>query len=275
MLASALRTGILLVSFALFAPAAIAGDKDKKPTDKEVAKAKLSVDDRLEELKANKAKVEAITDEALAKTFPDYIFFAVHFPQWPLAVAPPKPLTSANVFAVDKERKLKHFTDFATLEPFFRNQLDAINDDQRGKRVVRAFLRLMEEFAQDGFYKFDIPDKELVVSTENAERVVTGKAVVVPERGNKGEIVVTMTFGITGMVQKIAWNQKLVRGMRPKCQATKLLDPDPLVRFMAEQDLLVIGQAGREYLRQQRSKASPELRRAIDRIWAQILAEGR
>jgi hypothetical protein len=199
----------------------------------------------------------------------------VHFRQWPIAVAPPKPLTSATVFAVSKDRKLVQLTGFDTLEPFFRNRIDGINDDKTAKQVARAWLRISQEFAQDGFFKFEIPDKELVVTPEKTGRQVLGKAVVVPERGNKGEIVVTMTFGITGMLDKLAEKNAVVRGARPKCQATRLLDPDPLVRFMAEQDLLVIGQAGREYLREQRSKAGPELRRAIDRIWNQIVMEGR
>src|SRR5262249_2971598 len=138
-----------------------------------------------------------------------------------------------------------------------------------------AFVRLLQEFAQDGYYKFNIPEESLVVTPEKTGRKVTGKAVVVPEGGNKGEITVTLTFGITGMPEEIGWNQLLVRGMRPKCQATRLLDPDPLVRFMAEQDLLVLGQTGRAYLWEQREKAGPELRGAIDRIWHQILKEGR
>jgi hypothetical protein len=60
--------------------------------------------------------------------------------------------------------------------------------------------------------------------------------------------------------------------MRPICQATKLLDPDPIVRKMAEQDLLIMGAAARDYLLEQRAKAGPELQAAIDRIWERMLA---
>jgi hypothetical protein len=59
------------------------------------------------------------------------------------------------------------------------------------------------------------------------------------------------------------------------CQATKLLDPDPIVRRMAEQDLLVIGKPATEYLDEQRARATPALREAIDRIWPRILIEDR
>ena len=68
---------------------------------------------------------------------------------------------------------------------------------------------------------------------------------------------------------------KVVRGMRPRCQATRLLDPDPLIREICEQDLLVMGRAAQGYLMEQRATASPELRRAIDRVWQKILDEGR
>jgi len=55
----------------------------------------------------------------------------------------------------------------------------------------------------------------------------------------------------------------------------KLLDPDPIVRGMAEQAILVMGKDAEEYLKDMRATASAELRRAIDGIWARILSEGR
>jgi hypothetical protein len=69
--------------------------------------------------------------------------------------------------------------------------------------------------------------------------------------------------------------RQIKTGIRPICQATKLLDPDPLVRRMAEQDLRVIGRKAKGYLDAQRAKARPELQKAIDRIWQRIVAEDR
>jgi hypothetical protein len=40
---------------------------------------------------------------------------------------------------------------------------------------------------------------------------------------------------------------------------------------MAEQDLLIMGRAARGYLDEQRARATPALRKAIDRIWERIL----
>jgi hypothetical protein len=69
----------------------------------------------------------------------------------------------------------------------------------------------------------------------------------------------------------VSEDNQIRRGPRPICQATKLLDPDPVVRKMAEQDLLIMGRAARGYLDEQRARATPALRKAIDRIWERIL----
>jgi len=50
---------------------------------------------------------------------------------------------------------------------------------------------------------------------------------------------------------------------------------DPIVRRMAEQDVLVMGRAAKPYLDQVRATARPKLQQAIDRIWQRILDEGR
>ena len=42
---------------------------------------------------------------------------------------------------------------------------------------------------------------------------------------------------------------------------------------MAEQELLFMGRAAKDYLDEQRTKAGPALQKAIDRIWERIVAE--
>ena len=64
-------------------------------------------------------------------------------------------------------------------------------------------------------------------------------------------------------------------GVRPICQATKLLDRDPIVRRMAEQDILVMGRMAKPYLDLIRAKSRPKLKQAIDRVWQRIVDEGR
>jgi len=84
-----------------------------------------------------------------------------------------------------------------------------------------------------------------------------------------------MTLGTAGSLVNILEKSVLRPGIRPICQATKLLDRDPIVRRMAEQDLLFMGRAAKPYLDQVRAAARPKLQQAIDRIWRRILNEGR
>jgi hypothetical protein len=69
--------------------------------------------------------------------------------------------------------------------------------------------------------------------------------------------------------------KRVTARVRPICQATKLLDRDPIVRRMARQDVLVMGRAAKPYFDKVPATARPKLQRAIDRIWQRILDEGR
>ena len=90
-----------------------------------------------------------------------------------------------------------------------------------------------------------------------------------------GELNASLTFDLAGVLTKVSESAQIHPGIRPKCQATKLLDSDPIVRRMAEEAILVMGKSARVYLDEQRAKAGPELQHAIDAIWRRIVAEGR
>jgi hypothetical protein len=87
--------------------------------------------------------------------------------------------------------------------------------------------------------------------------------------GGNGELNVTLEFE-KGQLAKANETAKIREGPRPICQATKLLDADPIVRRMAENDLLYLGDLVKDYLDEQRAQATPELRQAIDRLWQRI-----
>jgi hypothetical protein len=157
------------------------------------------------------------------------------------------------------------------LEKFFRENLDKVKSEDAAKDATRSWLALGQQFYQDGFFHFKIPDEELSGSVKK----MTGKAVVEPKNGDKGFVQATLSFDDDGKLAKIEATSTLKAGVRPICQATKLLDPDPIVRGMAEQCLLVMGSAAKEYLDEQRAKAGPELQQAIDRIWRRIVDEER
>jgi hypothetical protein len=213
-----------------------------------------------------------ITDEAVTRVFPGQHFFVVGFRLYPVARAAPKPLRNRNLFAVSKDDQVQHLTDTSGLEDVFRKSLSPVTDDDAATNAITAWLRLREEFQQDGFFKFAIPQDSLSVASANEGRKVSGKLVVT--QGGKGEIHATLMFDKAGKLVSVKEKNTVKPGVRPVCQATKLLDPDPVVRRMAERDILVMGPDCKAYLDEARDKASPEMKHAIDRIWQRIIDEG-
>jgi hypothetical protein len=261
-------TTLLLLGLAVSLPA-------KEPAGKgpegSLAKAKAAVEQQLKDWNAQGARVQGIEEPYLRDLFPKVQFVAVHFPLWPIPRATPAPLKHQNVFAVTADGKLTHLTDAKGLEKFFRASLGPVDPP----KAVRSWLRLSTEFVQDGFYKFKISDDIKDTSVASSFSNYVGTAEVVPEMGNKGYLKVAIRFGRGNKITRVEEENKVVRGIRPRCQATLLLHPDPVIRAIAEQDLLVLGQSARTYLEEQRGRAGPELRQAIDRVWRQIVAEGR
>jgi len=258
------RTLALFVAFTL-APNVRADDA----TDPE---SKLK--DYLKTIKgAETARVTALTGDGVKETFPDYVLFGVLFPQYPVARVAPAPLKSTNVIAVPKkDGKPVLVTSEKELEAFFKKHAQAVKKPADAEEVARAWLRAAAELHQDGFYKFTI---KTGVGTASGETItVSGEAPVDPQGGNKGEVKSTLAFK-EGKLATVETKVNLKPGIRPICQATKLLDPDPIVRGMAEQSIRVMGSAAKPYLDEQKAKATPQLREAIDRAWARIIAEGR
>jgi hypothetical protein len=246
-------------------------DSPTKLTREKMEKAHKTIVDKFAVLKGQGVPpITFLDNPALARTIPEGLFFTVIFRQHPIARLAPEPLKSQNVFVVSQEGAVEHFTRSKDLEKFFHSHVGAVTMDMEAKDAVRAWLAVSQQFVQDGFYQFTIPDKEIVGDAKK----ITGKAVVAPKGGNKGFLAVTMTFE-DGKLAKLEEENTVKPGVRPICQATKLLDPDPIVRGMAEQCILVMGSMASEYLLEQRAKAGPELQRAIDRIWRKIVEEER
>ncbi len=243
---------LAVVTVLLVAMQAVAAGEDSEPLSKE-------------------ARLSAIMDEAVLRAFPSYAAFAVIFPQYPVARLAPPPFKTQNLFLVGKDGALQHLTDRKELEQFFAQNLTA-PDEASLKTAVEAWLRLAEEFHQDLFYQFAFGSSSLKITRGKDGQQVSARVTVL--QGGKGDLSAVLTFDHTGQFLHATEANTLKPGVRPICQATKLLDPDPLVRRMAEQDLLVMGRACREYLEEQRAKASPELAQAIDRVWQRIVAEG-
>jgi hypothetical protein len=247
----------LTITCILFITAIVLGD--------DLPKNQKVVEEYLAKLKAPNTQVKPIADDAVTASLPDVSCFAVLFRRYPVAIAPPEPLKPSNVIVV-KDGKVEPLSDTASLEKFFKANLRPIKDEAGAKAAAVAWLRLSQELHQDGFFKFSGAD----VSGEK-DKMASGKVKV--EQGGKGEINATLNFE-DGKLAKVEEKSSVQAGIRPICQATKLLDADPIVRKMAEKDILVMGRACKDYLDEQRGKASPELRKAIDGIWQRIVDEG-
>lgn len=225
---------------------------------------------------AERGQVIDIVDDAVARSFPGFRFSVLRFRQYPVALVPPAPLHANNLFAVAPDGAVARIAGAGDLETFFRDALAPVTSEAQAGVVVTAWLRLAQEFLQDGFLHFSIPNGSLtVVRTAVGGFEATGQAIVNARSGDAGEIVGTLAFDDAGKLMKAVETADIRKGIRPICQASKLLDPDLVVRGMAEQALLVMGRGAGEYLAEQRRKASPELRQAIDRIWQRILLEDR
>ncbi len=248
--------------------AAAAPAPDRKPPTPEEIKQATKVVQADEKLTGRGAAIAPIEDAAVGKMLPDYVFVSVLFRQYPVARMVPEGLKASNVFAVDRDGKVTVLTDARGLEKFFQAHLAAVQEDEPLKDAARAWVRLAQQFRQDGFFKFALVDDATKVRPEDGGK--SASATVAAMQGGSGTLRATLSFDEAGKLVKVAEENKLRPGPRPICQATKLLDADPLVRRMAEQDLLLMGAAARPYLDEQRAKAAPELRRAIDRIWQRI-----
>jgi len=230
------------------------------------------VEDYLKGRGASGAVVRPITDDYVGRTFPSFSFFGVIFRQYPVAVLCPQTqdLKCSNIFFV-KNGQVDFASNIPDLKFFFAAELDPVPSKEAATDAANTWLRFSEELKQDLFYKFSAPE----ISYMPREDVTVVRGHVAVMAGGEGHIDLLMTLSTAGSLVHISEKGALRPGVRPICQATKLLDRDPIVRRMAEQDLLVMGRAAKPYLDQVRATAGPKLQQAIDRIWQRILEEGR
>src|SRR5262249_34082638 len=153
----------------------------------------------------------------------------------------PKGMKPSNVFAVqNKESKVEHLNGVKPMQDFFRSHEPVVKNAKDARTILSAWLTLTQEFHQDGFFKFEILEKEFIVEGDTPTKV-SGRVMVTG--GGNGQLSAELTFDKEGKLSNVMEKSTIRPGPRPICQATKLLDPDPLVRRMAEQDLLIMGLA--------------------------------
>jgi hypothetical protein len=224
---------------------------------------------RLEKLGGNAMLLKQLEDgDAVAKALPGHAFYSVLFRQFPVGRMPPKGLKVSNIFAVDAKANVTVITTAKELEKFLSASTPAASSEMARKEAARAAVRLGQELKQDGFFKFKLEDD----STKATSTSASAKAAVA--MGGSGSYAVTLTFDKSGKVTKLEEDASIRQGPRPICHATKLLDPDPVVRGMAEQGIMCMGKACIPYLLEQREKAAPPLKKAIEGMWLRVVSQG-
>jgi hypothetical protein len=199
------------------------------------------------------------------------VFFSLWFRQYPVAIGPSEPLKTNNIFAVTG-KEVVHLKSAEELGAYFQNHLNLVKGLETAKTAAIAQLLLVREFQQDGFFQFQKP--EVTVTSGKGGPIAQGAVQVVENRGDKGELTVLMSF-LEGRLETVKFDGKVSPGIRPRCQATRLLDPDPAVREIMRRDLIVMGSSATRYLAEQWQKASPQLRDVLDDVWQQIVDEDR
>jgi hypothetical protein len=194
--------------------------------------------------------------------------------EFPVARMAPKPMAMCNVFAVDTKQVVTLYTNREMLRKAFPAMCKPVNKPNM-KALSLGWLRVSTVFDQDGFFDFLFDEKYLKLTSKASGYVMTATAPVVEKSGDRGQLTATLTFvpaGQMGTYSLVSISEKntIQPGVRPICQCTLLLDKNPIVRQIAERDLLVMGKAAFPYMREQMAKATPELKREIERVWKRI-----
>jgi hypothetical protein len=262
-----LASQLLIVVVALLYSVTLTNGQDKGA---DVKKAIALVRKHIDAMPQGKDAGEVLpqTAAAVKSAFPDYQMVLVRFRIFPIARVMPEGLKPSNIFAVSKDGKITYLKDTKTLEKFFHAHAIPAKQAQDAKTILSAWLTLTPEFHQDGFFKFEVLEKEFAIEGDKA----AGRVVVM--QGGNGDLRAELVLDKEGKLAKATEKAAIRPGPRPICQATKLLDADPVVRRIAEQDLLIMGLSARGYIMEQRALATPELRQAIDRVWRQIEKNG-
>jgi hypothetical protein len=164
----------------------------------------------LQQLGAEDYHITPVTDPYVASTFPNTVFYGVYFQQYPLTVPPPESLAEANVFFMDKaSEQIGYLTGPDDLLAFFEVYWNSVVGPTAGNPLedaARTWLRLSQEFSQDGFYQFSPPMVEVNGNT--------AFGMVMVEAGGRGNLWVAMTLSPSGALT-VQETRHIHPGIRP------------------------------------------------------------
>ena len=157
-----------------------------------------------------------LNDPAPGAVFPGYVFYAARCPDGNA----PLPLRERNLFAVRNDGTVKHLANAQDLEVFFLAEVRMVGEgEEEGViNMTTAWLRLTQEFSQDGALCFFVPAESLKASFRTSTLTslngwrASGRAVLAPGGKMAGDISVNLTFDNAGQLKTVMEVRNLVAG---------------------------------------------------------------
>lgn len=191
--------GLYLMMFGFLAMINVASAGD----DAAAEKSRAAVESWLKDLSKRAGAVgePKITpvDQEVRAVLPNDRFYSIQFMRYPRAVKPPAPLQLGNLVRVSADGTVERIEGSAGLKKLFAKKLASANSQDETRAILLACLHLGEELYQDGYYVFEIRDKDISVVRHGDHWVATGKATVKKEGGGgSGYVTVTVKTGSRG-----------------------------------------------------------------------------
>ena len=156
-----------------------------------------------------------VSDASVVQALPSEHFYALRYPRYPVARVLPEDLSYSNLLVVHADGNVARLADANALESLFRSRLIRITNGRLALQAVRAWLRLTQEFHQDGFFEFQKPSGKLNSRVKSRGIIASGSTTLVENGGNKGEIAVVLRFDPNGKLLSAVEMVNVISGRRP------------------------------------------------------------
>jgi hypothetical protein len=155
-----------------------------------------------------------VDDPAVLQSLPRHAFYVVRFRQYPVAPALPESLQYNNLLVVGPDGRAVPLSGSDALQAVFRAALRPATSRQKAETALTAWLRLVQEFYQDGFFHFE-PPRGMTWSATGKGGQVTGHTLVLPDAADRGGIEGTLKFDRAGKLVSAIETSSVTAGHRP------------------------------------------------------------
>ena len=199
-----MTTSVVIASTSAGQTAAAKGQREREALDRWLARFPGSPT----------GQMTALDEGYVVRAIPSRKFYVLRFRLYPVAPPIPEGLSSNNLLVLQSDGSVEQILDLDALETLFRSASAPVISRRAAEDSVKAWIRLTEEFHQDGFFHFADPDVLEFKSGRDGIRV-SGRALVLPDAGDLGEIRVRLEFDRVGRFLKASESARVVPGHRP------------------------------------------------------------